>query len=85
MPNFESPFLNKTDIEIREWKHRHSNFAEARFTILDRNTVERRICQIGFSSEESPDYRMLWSDPYADLYLRVPVEREEGKASLGLA
>ena len=75
MPNFESPFLNKTDTEIREWmlKHRHSNFAESTFTTLDQNTVESRICRIGYISEKYPDDRMLWSDFYADLYIRVPI------------
>lgn len=76
MPNFESPFLNKTDNEIREWmmKHRHPNFVESTFTILDQNTIEHRICRIGYVSENYPDDQMLWSDFYANLYVRVPIK-----------
>ena len=76
MPNFDSPFLNKTDDEIRDWmqKHRHSNFAELTFTILDQNTVDRRVCRMGYINEHNPDTRMLRTDFFVDLYIRVPLE-----------
>lgn len=76
MPNFDSPFLNKSDDEIRDWmqKHRHSNFAELTFTILDQNTVDRRVCRMGYINENNPDTRMLRTDFFVDLYIRVPLE-----------
>lgn len=77
MPDFESPFLGMTDDEVRDWmlKHQHPpDFAQSTFTILDQNTVERRISRIGYAGEIDPDDRMLWADFFADLYVRVPIE-----------
>jgi hypothetical protein len=75
MPDFDSPFLNMTDAEIREWmlKHRHPNFEGSTFTVLDQQTVERKICRIGYINEKDPDDRMLWTDFYADMFVRVPI------------
>ena len=76
MPEFESPFLNKTDDEIREWikEHRHPNFAQRTFTVLDQNTVQHKISRIGYVDDTDPDDRMLWSDFYVDLHMRMPIE-----------
>lgn len=75
MPDFESPFLNMTDNEIRDWmlQHRHPNFAQLTFTILDQNTVEHQISRIGYVWEDDPDDRMLLADFFAGLYIRVPI------------
>lgn len=76
MPNFDSPFLNKTETEIRDWMrtHRHPNFARATFTILDEKTVEKGVCRMGYIGELSPDTRMLRTDFFVDLYIRVAIE-----------
>jgi hypothetical protein len=64
MTDFESPFLNWTDNEIRDWMvtHQHPNFAQSTFTILDQNTVDHQISRIGYIDEEDPDDRMLLAD-----------------------
>lgn len=78
MQDFHSPFLNKTEDEIRAWMlehvHNHPNFARTTFTILDENTVKNKICRMGYISEVTPDDRMLCTDFYADMYVRVPIE-----------
>jgi hypothetical protein len=77
-PDFESPFLNNTEDEIRDWmqKNRHPNFAEFTFTILDQNTVDHKICRMGYvgHTPSDTDTRMLSSEFYVDLYIRVPLE-----------
>ncbi|KAF3492365.1 uncharacterized protein GIQ15_01882 [Arthroderma uncinatum] len=76
MPEFVSPFLNKTDEEIRDWmlKHPYPGFAEGTFTVLDQQTIDSGLSRIGYCGEKSPDPRMLISDPYADLIVRASVE-----------
>lgn len=65
-----------TENDIRDWmqKHRHPNFAQLTFTILDQNTIDHRICRMGYIDEQRPDTRMLRTDFYVDLYIRVPLE-----------
>jgi hypothetical protein len=76
IPDFDSPFLNWTESEIRDWmlKNRHPNFVESTFTILDQNTIDRKVCRIGYIDEVEPDNRMLWADFFAELQVRVPIE-----------
>lgn len=76
MSDFESPFLNMTESEIRDWmlKHRHPEFARATFTILDQNTVDRKICRMGYIGGKNCDTRMLCTEFYVDLYIRAPIE-----------
>ncbi|EEQ35742.1 hypothetical protein McanMca71_007991 [Microsporum canis] len=66
MPEFESPFLNWRDDEVRDWiiKHPHPNFASTTFTILDRGAIEKGLCRIGYIDECCPDDRMLRHSPY---------------------
>ena len=73
MHAFESPFLGKTDDEIRAWmeEHKHPNFAQTTFTILDEDTIKNKTCRVGYTLD---DDRILLSDFYADLCIRVPVE-----------
>ena len=73
MHAFESPFLRKTDDEIRAWmkEHIHPNFAQTTFTILDEDTIKNKTCRVGYTLD---DDRILLTDFYADLYVRVPVE-----------
>jgi hypothetical protein len=55
-------------------KNRHPNFAQLTFTVLDQNTIDRKICRIRYVDEDEPDYRMLWAEFWADLYVRLPIE-----------
>lgn len=73
MHTFESPFLRMTDNEIRAWmkEHKHPNFAQATFTILDKDSIKNKTCRVGYTLD---DDRILLTDFYADLCLRVPVE-----------
>lgn len=52
----------------------HPNFAQSTFTILDQDSIERRVCWIGYIDETDPDDRMLCSDFHSDLYVRVAIE-----------
>ncbi|KAK2758746.1 hypothetical protein FQN54_003436 [Arachnomyces sp. PD_36] len=82
MPKFESPFLNYTDDEIREWfkenicGRSHPDFAQSTFTILDQDTVEKGVCRMGYVDGLDPDedLRMIRTDPYVDLYIRPAIE-----------
>ncbi|KAM5466585.1 hypothetical protein MauCBS54593_005842 [Microsporum audouinii] len=76
MPEFESPFLNWRDDEVRDWiiKHPHPNFVSTTFTILDWGAIEKGLCRIGYIDECCPDDRMLYTDFYAELVVRVPIE-----------
>jgi hypothetical protein len=73
MRAFESPFLGKSDDEIRAWmkEHEHPNFARLTFTILDEHTIKNKTCRVGYTRG---DDRMLITDFYANLYIRVPIE-----------
>ncbi|KIN09074.1 hypothetical protein OIDMADRAFT_23793 [Oidiodendron maius Zn] len=70
---FESPFLGKTDDEIREWvkEHPHPSFAQLTFTILDEDTIKNKTCRVGYTRG---DDRILITDFYATMYVRVPIE-----------
>lgn len=70
---FESPFLGKTDDEIRAWvkEHTHPSFATLTFTILDEGTIKNKTCRVGYTLG---DDRMLVTDFYATMYVRVPIE-----------
>jgi hypothetical protein len=76
MQDFESPFLDWTDHQIRDWmlKNRRPNFAQFTFTILDQHATDRKVCRIGYVNEDDPDDRMLWADFFAELQVRVPIE-----------
>jgi hypothetical protein len=73
MRAFEYPFLGKSDDEIRAWmkEHEHPNFARLTFTILDEHTIKNKTCRVGYTRG---DDRMLITDFYANLYIRVPIE-----------
>ncbi|EFQ97989.1 hypothetical protein MGYG_01025 [Nannizzia gypsea CBS 118893] len=82
--DFESPFLNWTDEQVREWATKasrpgHPSFAHRTFTILDQNTIDNKVCRVGYISvnEEDDDYRMLSEVFYADIMARVPLEEAE--------
>ncbi|EFE37392.1 hypothetical protein TRV_07961 [Trichophyton verrucosum HKI 0517] len=82
--DFESPFLNWTDEQVREWATKalrpgHLSFAQRTFTILDQSTVDNKVCRVGYISvfEEDEDYGMLSEVFYADIMARVPVELAE--------
>jgi hypothetical protein len=85
---FESPFLGKTDDEIRVWvkEHTHPNFASLTFTILDEDTIKNKTCRVGYTRN---DDRMLLTDFYATMCVRVPIEmatiswHEEGLVGTG--
>ncbi|KAM5434562.1 hypothetical protein MferCBS31731_006664 [Microsporum ferrugineum] len=85
MPDFESPFLNWTDEQIRDWATKESKIergyiASSTFTILDENTIDAKVCRVGYISIngiEKADYRMLSEVFYADLMVRVPLEMAE--------
>jgi hypothetical protein len=73
MRAFESPFLGKSDDDIRAWLegHKHPNFGELTFTILDEDTIKNKTCRVGYTGD---DDRMLLTDFYANIYIRVPME-----------
>ena len=73
MRAFKSPFFGKSDDEIRAWmkEHKHPNFAGLTFTILDEHTIKNKTCRVGYTGG---DDRMLITDFYANLYIRVPIE-----------
>ena len=73
MQPFESQFIGKSDEEIRAGmkKHKHPDFAEATFTILDKDTVKNKTCRVGYTFG---DDRMLLSDFYGNVNIRVPIE-----------
>lgn len=73
MQAFESPFRGKTDDEIRAWmkEHQHPNFAQTTFTILDEGTIKNKTCRVGCVGD---DHRILLTDFYANMFVRVPVE-----------
>ncbi|KAK2734705.1 hypothetical protein FQN57_001475 [Myotisia sp. PD_48] len=82
MRKFNSPFLNKTDEEIRTWVYKilykstqdpDQTFASSTFTILN-DTNKYKTCRMGYIDDIDPDYRMLRTDFYVNLYLRVPIE-----------
>ncbi|DAA74243.1 TPA_exp: hypothetical protein A8136_3741 [Trichophyton benhamiae CBS 112371] len=82
--DFESPFLNWTDEQVREWATKalrpgHPSFAQRTFTILDQNTVDNKICRVGYISvfQEDEDYGMLSEVFYGDIMARVPLELAE--------
>lgn len=84
MPNFESPFLNWTDEQVRDWatkegKRQRQSFAMETFTILDQNSIDNKICRIGYidNGEEDDDRRMLHGIFYADLQTRIPLNEVE--------
>ncbi|OAL64877.1 hypothetical protein A7C99_4313 [Trichophyton rubrum] len=82
MSDFESPFLNYTDNEIRDWMEHHScpGFAEATFTILDQLTIDEGTCRVGYCNsfpDPQPDTRMFTTIPYNDLSVRVTIELGE--------
>jgi hypothetical protein len=73
MRAFKSPFLGKSDDEIRTWikEHKHPNFAQLTFTILDEDTIKNKTCRVGYILG---DNRMLLADFYGNMYIRVPIE-----------
>lgn len=75
MPAFHSPFLSKSDAEIRTWMQEHvhdsDTFASSTFTILDAETIRNRTCRVGCVGA---DERMLTTDFFATLSVRIPVE-----------
>lgn len=75
MKAFKSPFLGKTDNEIRSWVRENltdsDQFAERTFTILDDDTIKNKTCQIG---HVGGDDRMLVTDFFSTLVVRIPVE-----------
>lgn len=82
MSDFESPFLNYTDNEIRNWMEHHPcpGFAEATFTILDQLTIDEGTCRVGYCSglsDPQRDTRMFTTIPYNDVSLRVTIELGE--------
>lgn len=72
MRAFKSPFLGKSDDEIRTWmkEHEHPSFGQLAFTILDEDTVKNKTCRVGSFNDD----RMLLADFYGDLHIRVPIE-----------
>ena len=78
MKSFHSPFLGKTDDEIRSWVKENltglDEFAERTFTILDEDTIKNKTCRIGYVGG---DDRMLIADFFANLPVRIPVEMSE--------
>ncbi|KAM5438237.1 hypothetical protein MferCBS31731_005098 [Microsporum ferrugineum] len=84
MPDFESPFLNWTDKQVRDWATKESRLersyiATRTFTIFDQNTINNKVCRVGYISvyKEDTDYRMLSEVFYADIMVRVPLEEAE--------
>ncbi|KAM5458142.1 hypothetical protein MaudCBS49596_000053 [Microsporum audouinii] len=84
MPDFESPFLNWTDKQVRdwatkEWKRQRECFAMRTFTILDQNSIDNKVCRVGYISvrEEDADYRMFHEVFYADLRIRIALQEAE--------
>jgi len=75
MKDFHSPFLGKTDDEIRSWVKKHLTgskvFAKRTFTILDKDTVKNKTCRIGYVGG---DDRMVLAEFIATLCIRVPIE-----------
>ena len=71
---FESPFLGKLDDEIRAWReeHKHPDFGELTFTILDEGTIKNKTCRVGYTGG---DDRMLLTDFYTNMHVRVPLEQ----------
>lgn len=82
MEPFESPFLGMTDDEVRAWmkerrhpKTRIPNFAYWTFAVLDEDTVKNKTCRIGcIDIDEEAGDRILTTDFFASLYVRVPLE-----------
>ncbi|KFY64990.1 hypothetical protein V497_01540 [Pseudogymnoascus sp. VKM F-4516 (FW-969)] len=77
MQPFESPFLGMTDDEVRSWmsEHRHPNFAESTFAVLDGDTAKNKTCRIGVTDIVQYDVdRMITTDFYGSMYVMVPVE-----------
>lgn len=78
MPDFETPFLNWTDDEVRTWGSEHTKgngkFANSTFTILDEDTIKNKTSRIGYMGGSYPDKRMMLADFYAEMYVRVPME-----------
>jgi hypothetical protein len=75
MQAFESPFLSKTDDEIRTFmqENRNEHFASVTFTIFDKETVKNKTCRVG-NAFEGCDKRILPTDFYTNMVIRVPAE-----------
>ena len=75
MQAFDSPFLGKTDSEIRTFmqENRNKHFASLTFTIFDEETIKNKTCRIGDASEKC-DERILLTDFYTNMVVRVPIE-----------
>lgn len=73
MPDFDSPFIGKTDNEIRQWMkdHKNPNFAECTFIILNEDTIKNKTCRVGHIDD---DKRILLTDFYTTMVIRVPIE-----------
>jgi hypothetical protein len=73
MRAFKSPFLGKSDNEIRAWmrEHKHPSFSQLTFTILDNDTVKNKTCGVGYTIG---DDRMLLADFYGNPVMRIPIE-----------
>jgi hypothetical protein len=77
MRAFKSPFLGKSDDEIRTWVNEQNDpnerpfFSRLTFTILDNDAIKNKTCRVGYTLG---DDRMLLTDFYGNIFLRVPVE-----------
>jgi len=75
MQAFESPFLCKTEDEIRTFmqENRTEHFASLTFTIFDEETIKHKTCRTGDASEKC-DERILLADFYTNMLIRVPIQ-----------
>lgn len=75
MKALDSPFLGRTDQEIRTFmqENRNRHFASTTFTIFDEDTIKYKTCRIGDASEKC-DERILIADFYTNMVVRVPIE-----------
>lgn len=73
MRAFKSLFLGKSDEDIHIWiiVHKHYNFSQLTFTILDEDIIKNKTCRVGYLPD---DDRMIVADFYANIYMRFPIE-----------
>lgn len=79
MKAFESPFLDFTEPQVRQWlkDHPHKNFASRSYAIMDEDTVANKTLRIGCLDTNirgKEDDRTLLVDFFAHMYIRVPLE-----------
>ncbi|KFY05467.1 hypothetical protein V492_08519 [Pseudogymnoascus sp. VKM F-4246] len=66
-----------TDDECRSWmkEHRHPNFAETTFAVLDGDTAKNKTCRVGVADFVKYDSdKMITTDFYGIMYTQVPLE-----------